>query len=562
MPTATDLQLVDDLIALARLRGDSADAQRWAQVRPHMAPPDAHAPAHLVPDSRDLAALTRDGWIVREQAIADLPSDLRWLFESGAASLDEIARLVQAVDTVTLADLRSAIASGAARDSGALSADVVHAIAEALPALRSQVPRIPLGRALYVATLVLDAVRRAPGVVWTEPAGSLRRGYDLVGDIDLVVCGDDTAAVIESVTAVDGSRLLYRAPRRVIAAVGHTQVSLRIVPATDAAPTLLYATGHHGHVAQLERLAATQKMTLSRRGLFTSEGRARHGATEDTLYGAVGLPFIPAELRRGEDEIERARAGAIPDLVQRTDLLGDLHTHTTWSDGRDDVEAMAREAVRLGHRYLAITDHSPSSDAAKKLHPDDVARQADEVARVRELFPQLTLLHGCEVDILRDGRLDFPDKTLRRFDFVIASLHDRAGQSSQQLFRRYLAAMLHPLVGMITHPANRHFPRADGYDLDYDRLFEAAIETRTALEIDGAPSHIDLEASLAARAAARGVLLAINSDGHAVGHLDRHLQIGVLTARRAAVERTQVLNARPWPEIRAILAAKRRGFPV
>ena len=220
---------------------------------------------------------------------------------------------------------------------------------------------------------------------------------------------------------------------------------------------------------------------------------------------------------------------------------------------------MVEAAVALGYEYIAITDHSPHSAATRNLTPDGVKRQADEIAGVRERFPQIVILHGCEVDILPDGRLDFPERILARFDIVLASLHHRAGQSPDQLLRRYVSAMRHPLVSVITHPTNRLLPHRPGYDLDYDRLFEAAVETGTCLEIDGAPVHLDMDGALARRAIAAGASVIVSSDGHRADLLGQQMGLGIATARRGWVEPRHVLNTRPLADVRAAIQRKHRG---
>jgi len=206
---------------------------------------------------------------------------------------------------------------------------------------------------------------------------------------------------------------------------------------------------------------------------------------------------------------------------------------------------------------MAITDHSPHSSASRNLSGDSVKRQADEIAGLRERYPQIAILHGCEVDILPDGRLDFSDRILEGFDIVLASLHEDAGHSPEQLLKRYLGAMRHPLVTLITHPTNRLLPYRAGYDLDYDRLFAAAVETNTVVEIDGAPAHLDMDGAMARRAVAAGVTVAIDSDCHRAELLDRQMHLGITMARRGWVEPHHVLNTRPIDEVRARIAAKR-----
>jgi DNA polymerase (family X) len=213
--------------------------------------------------------------------------------------------------------------------------------------------------------------------------------------------------------------------------------------------------------------------------------------------------------------------------------------------------------VALGYEYLAITDHSQSSAAIRNLTVDGIKKQADEIAALRQEYPQIAILHGCEVDILPDGRLDFTDRILERFDIVLASLHDAAAQPPEMLLKRYLAAIEHPLVNVITHPTNRLVPHRRGYDLDYDRLFAFALERRTAIEIDGAPSHLDLDGALARRAVAAGATVVIDGDCHRAETLRLQMRLGVVTARRGWVEARHVLNTRPIDEVRAFIAAKR-----
>ena len=231
--------------------------------------------------------------------------------------------------------------------------------------------------------------------------------------------------------------------------------------------------------------------------------------------------------------------------------------HTAYSDGRDSVEAMVRACVDLGYEYMAITDHSPRSSASASLTLESIAAQADEIAQLRERYPQIAILHGCEVDILPDETLDFPDRVLERFDIVLASLHDRAGQGPETLLRRYLAAMRHPLVSIITHPTNRLVPSRPGYDLDYQRLFAAAVETGTMIEIDGGPSHLDLDGVLARQAVAAGTMLVVDSDSHRAEALGRQMEFGLKTARRGWVEARHVMNTRSIADIRSLIAGKR-----
>jgi DNA polymerase (family 10) len=498
------------------------------------------------------------GWVLVESGLADIPADLRWLYESGAVTLAQLATIHRELDATAAADLAAAVEQQQIRALPGLEASDERAVADALPRLRQRTPRVALGRAVGVIAPILEQVRAVPGVRWAEPVGSLRRGQDIVGDIELVASSDNPAAVLEAAAApLHAGRWLHRGARRAYVLADRVQIGIRVVEPANAGAALLYLTGSADHFEALQTYAASKGLRLTSAGLFSPEGTLQPAASEEELFAAVGLPFVAPELREGEDEIDAAVRRALPRLVTRADIRGDLHMHTEWSDGRDSVAAMVETCRALGYEYLAITDHSPHSAASRNLSADDVQRQADEIARQRERYPDLAILHGCEVDILADGTLDFPDRVLERFDIVLASLHERAGHDGPQLLARYLRAMQHPLVTLITHPTNRLVPSRPGYDLDYERLFEAAIDTRTIVEIDGSPAHLDLDGALARMAIEAGAMVCIDSDCHRAELLARQMELGLLMARRGWVEPRHVLNTRPIDEVRRIIASKR-----
>ena len=500
------------------------------------------------------------GWVLLESTIADVPADLRWLIESGAITIEQIAAAHRALDVTSAADVAAAIREQMLRKVAGMGEPVEAAVAAALPAIRSSIPRIPLGRAVSIADPLLAQLRSAKGVMWAEPAGSLRRGQDMVGDIELFASIEDPAAIIEEMLAhPDVSRYLHRSARRVYFLVERVQVGVRFPQPSNAGAALLYHTGTAAHFAALQQHADSVGFRLMPSGLYAQNGVLQPAPVEDDIYRALGLPPIPPEIRDGADEVGLASRGELPALVARGDIRGDLHMHSTWSDGRDSVEAMVSTCQALGYEYMAMTDHSPTSAASRNLSIDGVKRQAEEIERLRDKYPGITILHGCEVDILPDGRLDFPDRILEGFDIVLASLHERAGHGPDQLMKRYQTAMRHPLVNVITHPTNRIVPHRLGYELEYDRLFEAAVETQTIVEIDGSPSHLDLDGALARRAVAAGAEVVIDSDCHRAELLERQMQLGITTARRGWVEPRHVVNTRPLADVRAAIARKRAG---
>ena len=500
------------------------------------------------------------GWVLVESAVADLPADLRWLYESDAVTLEQLEAIHRALGVTSAADLAAAVREERIRAVDGLDAALEQRVSAALPSLRSQVPRIPLGRAMALATPVVEALRAVPGVLRAEPSGSLRRGQDLVGDIEVVAPAADPEPVIEATMQLPHvSHALYRSARRVYVLIDRTQIGVRIPEPAAAGAVELCLTGSPGHFDQLRSRALERGLMLTAGGLRGPDGAPQPAPDEEQIYRELELPWIPPEIRHGEDEVAAAARGELPRLVTASDIRGDLHMHSTWSDGRDAIEAMVEACRTLGYEYMAITDHSEHSAAIRNLTADGVRRQADEVAQLRDRYRDIAILHGCEVDILPDGRLDFPDKILERFDIVLASLHERAGHTTEQLMKRYVGAMKHPLVAIITHPTNRLLPSRRGYDLDYDRLFGVAVETRTVVEVDGAPSHLDLDGALARRAVAAGATLVVDSDCHRADMLARQMGLGLTMARRGWVEPRHVLNTRPLDALRAAIAAKRAG---
>jgi DNA polymerase (family 10) len=573
VPSSPLLHTIQELTAIARVRGDEHEAEVLERAStlvanlsiaseqdlgPLLAREHHGIAADAAVEARLRQMHTEGSWVVLEWAIADLPADLRWLFETKAISLHQLADLHVWSGATSIADLADLVRNGAISRLPGFDAEVEHAIGKALPTLRDSRKRMALGRAWSIADPVLTLLRGLPSVTWAEPAGSIRRGQETVGDIELVAASDAPDAVFDAVLAgTDGARRLHRSADRLYVFGEGAQIGIRCAPPERAGATLLHLTGSHAHVDELHARARKRGWHLNPQGLDRGAGAPPLGRTEEEIYEALNLQWVPAEVRNGQDELRRAEAGTIPTLLRRSDIKGDLHMHTTYSDGRDSTEAMVAACLELGYEYMAITDHSAGSSATRNLTVDGITRQADEIATLKERHPQITILHGCEVDILPDGTLDFPDRLLEQFDVVLASLHDRADHEPVQLLRRYLAAMRHPLVNVITHPTNRFVPGRPGYDLDYMALFAAAVETGTVMEIDGGPSHLDLDGALAHQAVLAGAMLVVDSDSHRDDVLGRQMEFGVKTARRGWVEPRHVLNTRPLGQLQRFLSEKR-----
>jgi DNA polymerase (family 10) len=417
-------------------------------------------------------------------------------------------------------------------------------------------PRIPLGRAWAIAQRVIDAASDDDTRI--TPVGSLRRFEATVGDVSLLVATPSATDLFDRLARADGLAVRHRTRNRCVLQMGRDTATVHTTVPEVSGAALLHHTGSRSHIAGLTRRAETRGIELGPTGLRGRQhGEALASDSEARVYELLDLPFIAPELRQGHDELEAAEAGRLPTLVERRHIRGDLHMHSIWSDGHDSIAAMIETCVALGYEYVAITDHSGSSRAAGGLTAELLQRQRREIDELRGRFPAIAVLHGAEVDILPDGRLDYTDEVLAELDIVLASLHDAAGHDDLRLTERYLSAMRHPLVNIITHPTNRLIGHRAGYNLDFPRLFATAVETGTVLEIDGAPGHLDMDGMLARRAVEAGVMVSIDSDCHRSLWLDRQMTFGLGTARRGWVEPHQVLNTRPLAGLREILAGKR-----
>ena len=396
-----------------------------------------------------------------------------------------------------------------------------------------------------VETLLTKYTLACPLLERATVAGGLRRFEPIVDELIVVGCAAEPEAVIDMLARLpDTGTILERTPRRLLLLL-HQQAAIDVrITALDEYGTVLHsATGSPEHVA-----AVTARRP-----------RVRLCAREEDVFAAAGLSFIPPELRHNTGEIEAAATGQLPALIEPEQIRGDLHMHSTYSDGQDSLATMVAAAAALGYEYIAITDHSERAGAARTVSPDDLERQREDIERLRERHPSMAILHGIEVDIMPDGRLDFDDDLLASLDIVLASLHDDAGQSAKGLTQRCLKAIAHPLVSIVTHPANQIVGRRPGYALDFEAVYEAARETGTALEIDGAPSHMDLDGEHAREAVGAGATVVIDSDAHRAGALARHMRFGVGTARRGWVEARHVLNTRSLAEVRRFIDKKRSG---
>ncbi|MCI0546252.1 MAG: DNA polymerase/3'-5' exonuclease PolX, partial [Candidatus Rokubacteria bacterium] len=434
-------------------------------------------------------------------------------------------------------------------------------ILQSLATHRAGQLRLPLGRAVAVAEAIVLALRATRAVDRIEVAGSSRRRRDTVGDLDILVTSRQPERVIETFVALrDVRRVLARGDTKTSILHGEAgapelQVDLRVVEPESYGAALQYFTGSKDHNVRLRELAQRRGLKISEYGVFDEKTGARvAGAEEAEVYAAVGLPWIPPELRENTGEIEAALAGTLPPLVEIGDLKGDLHAHTDWSDGHLPLARLVEAAEARGYEYVIVSDHSRSSAVAGGLTPDELREQ---IKAIRALQPRhrIRILAGSECDVLPDGRLDFPDDLLRELDVVVAAVHSRFTQPREEMTARITRALEHPDVHVLAHPTGRLIGERDPYDVDLDRVLAAARAHGKVVEINGSPHRLDLKDSHARRAAELGVGIAISSDTHDLAHLDR-VALGVAIARRGWVPAALVVNTLPLDALLARLRAR------
>lgn len=418
--------------------------------------------------------------------------------------------------------------------------------------------RMQLGLAFEVAEELVVGLRQVAGVVQAAYAGSLRRMCETIGDVDLLVAADRPEGAMEGFA---GLPLIaeVRAGGRT-KAVGFTtkgvHVDLRVVAPAVWGAALLYFTGSKAHNIHLRRIAQRQDAKLSEYGLVAADdGRTIAAATEEEIYDALGMPFIDPRLREDRGEIEAAAAGSLPHLVAMDDIKGDLHTHTTLTDGLATLEEMVAAAAGRGYRYLAVTDHAPLLSMERMTTEKMLAQRAR--LRALERDPgNPALLHGSELNIQADGSLDWDDETLAGFDILVASVHSHFSMSRPEMTARLVRAIEHPAVNVVGHPTSRSIGHRPPIDFDAPAVFRAAAESGTALEINSFPDRLDLNDELARLAQDLGVVFSIATDAHSVRHLD-NIRYGVATAQRGWVSPDHVINTWPLPRLEAFLAKGR-----
>ena len=453
--------------------------------------------------------------------------------------------------------LKKAAQEGKIRDLPGLGKKTEKQILDAIQAHADTSRRFMRTSAMPYATALVAHLETMKTLKKITVAGSYRRGQETVGDLDILVVAGDPKAVMTRFVEYDEVTdvLAHGETKSSVVLLSGIQVDLRVVPDDSYGAALHYFTGSKAHNIALRKLAQQKKWKLNEYGLFDGD-HAIAGKTEEEVYKALGLPFIPPELRENRGELEAAQEGALPTLIEAKEMRGNLHTHTRWSDGRNTVREMAEAAAQAGHEYIAITDHSKRLTVANGLNEDRLVAQMEEIDEVGESLKDITIFKGMEVDILEDGELDLPDSLLKLLDVVIVSVHSKFNLSSEKQTERIMRAMDNPWVTFVAHPTGRYLLTRPPYPVDIPRLIKHAKQRGCFLELNASHERLDLNDVYCQHAKSEGVKITINTDAHSIPEMEQ-IHAGITQARRGWLEKEDVINTRTLKQLRKLLANTR-----
>ena len=509
-----------------------------------------------------------------DEVTAEVPRELAVLTRLDGVGPKKARKLWKELGVTTPDELEVAVNDGRVEALEGFGARSAAKILRSIEDLRKQQGRFLRLDARQLLRGLLEHLDEAPELERIEVAGSYRRGRETVGDIDLLaLCGEgDEArrALMDRFTGygeVDRVEMAGETRGSVVLRSG-LPVDLRILDRSSYGAALHYFTGSKEHNVEIRKRAQRKGLRVSEYGVFRvpegtdvedlepGEGERVAGETEEEVFGAVELPWIPPVLRENRGEIQAAENDALPELVTVDRIRGDLHMHSTWSDGAASVAEMARACLERGYEYLAITDHSQDVTVANGLTPERLREQWDEIDAVREEVDGIRLLRGCEVDILKDGSLDLPDDVLEELDIVLVAVHSHMGLDREAQTGRVLRALEHPLVDILVHPTGRLLNRREPYPIDVEAVLEAALEHGVAVELNANPRRLDLHDRHLFRARELGLPVSVATDAHRVAHLD-FMEPGLEQARRGWLEPADVLNCRGVDDLTAWLGRRR-----
>lgn len=481
----------------------------------------------------------------RERLFRETPPGMAQLLSISGLGPKTVSMLHQKLGVSTVAELEAAAREHRIRRLPRMGPTSEKNILRSIERWKKRSERIPLGVALPIAEEILGSLQKVAGIENLTLAGSLRRGAETVGDVDILATSSSPEAAIRAFVELPRvEEVLMKGPTKASVIVDETvQVDLRIVDHRSFGTVIQYFTGSKEHNVKLRQVALSKGYSLSEYSLTRlADGEELFFDGEEDLYNHLGMGWIPPEIREDRGEVEAALARRLPRLVEVSDIRGDLHVHTDWSDGLHTMEEMVSTARALGYEYLAFSDHSHGLAIANGLAAERLVEKMELVAGLNDKVEGFSILMGTEVEIRADGRLDYPDEILEGCDVVVASVHSGYNQREREMTNRIISAMESEHVDIIGHPTGRKIGEREAYEVDLERVLEAAARTGTAMEINAHPSRLDLNDRWSRRAKELGVKLAINTDAHSTCGLSA-MEYGVKTARRGWLEKGDVLNA-------------------
>jgi DNA polymerase (family 10) len=488
-----------------------------------------------------------------QQQLKKVPRTLLMLLQLQSVGPQKARLFHKELGIQSIDQLEEAAKGGRLRELAGMSKKSEENILKAIEVFRRATGRFRLDTAFETAEAISQYLRECKLVEQVTPAGSLRRGRETVGDLDLLVTGRDHIEIANHFAKFGRiAQVLAKGEDKVSVQLDNDmQVDVRLLERESYGAALQYFTGSKEHNVVLRDRAKRHGLKLSEYGLFKGD-QSVAGATEEEIYEKLGLPWIPPELRENMGEIEAAEKGELPKLVELSDIQGDLQMHTTASDGHASPEQMAAAAKKLGYHYILITDHSKAVTIANGLDEKRAVENIDRIKAARKKVKDIEIWAGTEVDVLGDGKLDYSDDLLRQFDIVLASVHSRMTQPGEEMTARLLKALENPYVKILGHPTGRQILRRDPFNFDLEKVFEAARKSGVVLEVNGNPERLDLCDRHAKLARDRGIKIVISTDAHAPDHLNL-MRYGVTTARRGWLEKGNVVNTFPPEKLRASL---------
>lgn len=481
----------------------------------------------------------------RDRLFGETPPGMAELLQISGLGPKTVSMLHQKLGVSSVEELERAAREHQVRRLPRMGPTSEKNILRAIERWKKRSDRIPLGVALPIAEEILGHLQKVEGIENLTLAGSLRRGRETVGDIDILATSTSPAVAIAAFVEIPAvEEVLMKGPTKGSVIVDETiQVDLRIVDHRSFGTVIQYFTGSKEHNVKLRQVALSKGYSLSEYSLTrVGSGEELFFDREEDLYSHLGMEWVPPEIREDQGEVEAALARKLPRLIEVSDIKGDLHVHSDWSDGRHSIEDMVKTAQDLGYEYMAMCDHSPGLGIANGLAEERLKKKMEFIEKLNDSIDGFRVLVGTEVDIRADGKLDYPDKILSQCDVVVASVHSAYNQREREMTNRIISAMESEYVDVIGHPTGRKIGEREPYDVDVERVLEAAARTETAMEINSHPSRLDLNDLWSRRARELGVKLAINTDAHSTCGL-LAIEYGVKTARRGWLEKKDVLNA-------------------